>query len=369
MTVQSLMSIGRFAHLSGVTVHMLRHYDEVGLLSPARVDDTSLYRRYHPDQIRVARLIRALRSGDVPIEMIKQILEADAAGDELMVRQLLQNHRERLVLERDHLTNRINDMTRILERGLPMETIRPGCHPVQIKIAVGDHGAGVEFYRDALALPYDVARRTQTKDRKAFMFGEYGKPGFFLLWLVDDPERLDRPGRTHLEFQVPDVDLAHRQALAGGATQISAPQGGEGSLRHSVVTDPWGNWLRLIVGPSGPRPTQLVLAVDDMESAVAFFHAAFGLACDVTETGSRVLTFGCTEDGDAFSLLLSDDHERLDQPGRATFSFLVDDLDTTYRQALAAGAREVTAPRDAEGMPRGAGVQDPSGNMIGMAQA
>lgn len=250
-----------------------------------------------------------------------------------------------------------------------MEAIRPGCHPVQIKIAVGDHGSGVEFYRDALGLPYDVARRTQTKDRKAFIFGEYGKPGFFLLWLVDDPERLDLPGRTHLGFQVPDVDLAHSGALAGGAKEISAPQGGEGSLRHSVVTDPWGNWLRLIGGGSGPRPTQLVLAVDDVVSATAFFHTAFGLASDVTEAGSRVLTFGRTEDGDAFSLLLSDDHERLDQPGRATFSFLVDDLDTNYRQALAAGAREVTAPRDAEGMPRGAGVRDPSGNMIGMAQA
>lgn len=250
-----------------------------------------------------------------------------------------------------------------------MEAIRPGCHPVQIKIAVGDRGLGVEFYRDALGLPYDVARRTQTMDRKAFMFGEYGHPGFFLLWLVDDPDRLDLPGRTHLGFQVPDVDLVHSRALAGGGTEINAPQGGEGSLRHSVVTDPWGNWLRIDGGASAARPTQLVLDVDDAESAAAFFESAFGLASDVTEDGVRSFAFGCTEDGDAFSLLLSDDHERLDQPGRAAFSFLVDDLDVTYRQALAAGASAVTAPREAEGMPRGAGVRDPSGNMLGMAQS
>lgn len=33
-----LMSIGRFARLTGLTVKALRHYDEVGLLRPAAVD-------------------------------------------------------------------------------------------------------------------------------------------------------------------------------------------------------------------------------------------------------------------------------------------------------------------------------------------
>ncbi len=33
-----LMTIGRFAHISGLSVHSLRHYDDVGLLAPAAVD-------------------------------------------------------------------------------------------------------------------------------------------------------------------------------------------------------------------------------------------------------------------------------------------------------------------------------------------
>lgn len=42
-----LLSIGRFARISGLTVKALRHYDDVGLLRPARVDDATGY-RYSP---------------------------------------------------------------------------------------------------------------------------------------------------------------------------------------------------------------------------------------------------------------------------------------------------------------------------------
>ncbi len=39
-----MFKIGAFAKLSGVTVKTLRHYDELGLLKPARVDEESGYR-------------------------------------------------------------------------------------------------------------------------------------------------------------------------------------------------------------------------------------------------------------------------------------------------------------------------------------
>ena len=44
-----LMPIGRFSRLTGVGVKALRHYDEVGLLVPAAVDDETGYRFYSPD--------------------------------------------------------------------------------------------------------------------------------------------------------------------------------------------------------------------------------------------------------------------------------------------------------------------------------
>jgi len=53
--VDDLLSIGRFARLSGLSVGALRHYDETGLLAPAEVDRFTGYRRYRRDQLATAR--------------------------------------------------------------------------------------------------------------------------------------------------------------------------------------------------------------------------------------------------------------------------------------------------------------------------
>lgn len=60
------MTIGRFAQLSGLSIHALRHYDDVGLLEPAVVDADTGYRRYQRGQIQRARLIGSLRWIDLP---------------------------------------------------------------------------------------------------------------------------------------------------------------------------------------------------------------------------------------------------------------------------------------------------------------
>ena len=73
-----LMPIGRFSRLTGVGVKALRHYDEVGLLVPAAVDDETGYRFYSADQVDRAEAIRLLRRLDMPLEEIRSTL---AAGD------------------------------------------------------------------------------------------------------------------------------------------------------------------------------------------------------------------------------------------------------------------------------------------------
>jgi len=39
MELTEELSIGSFSRVSGLTVKALRHYDEIGLLKPARVDE------------------------------------------------------------------------------------------------------------------------------------------------------------------------------------------------------------------------------------------------------------------------------------------------------------------------------------------
>ena len=73
-----MFSIGRFADTTGLTVKALRHYDEIGLLAPARVDPDSGYRYYDPGQIEDAVTIRRLRALELPLDEIHDLLHADA---------------------------------------------------------------------------------------------------------------------------------------------------------------------------------------------------------------------------------------------------------------------------------------------------
>jgi DNA-binding transcriptional MerR regulator len=90
-----LLSIGRFARACRLSVKALRHYDEVELLRPARTD-ASGYRFYARSQVKTAISISLLRSLDVPIPVIKEILAATAPS---MVAEKLGLERQRI--ERD----------------------------------------------------------------------------------------------------------------------------------------------------------------------------------------------------------------------------------------------------------------------------
>jgi DNA-binding transcriptional MerR regulator len=81
-----LMPIGALARLSRLSVKALRHYDAEGLLPPARVDPGSGYRYYRRDQVRTAAAIALLRSLDVPLATIRELL---AAGEPERLRELL----------------------------------------------------------------------------------------------------------------------------------------------------------------------------------------------------------------------------------------------------------------------------------------
>jgi effector-binding domain-containing protein len=91
--VDDLLPIGRFSKATRLSVKALRHYDELGLLRPAFVDPSSGYRYYRPAQANQAEAIRTLRSVEMPLEEIAELL-ADGGGDQVAER--LHRHRERL---------------------------------------------------------------------------------------------------------------------------------------------------------------------------------------------------------------------------------------------------------------------------------
>ena len=243
MSGEDLLTIGRFARISGLSAHALRHYDDVGLLAPAEVDERTGYRRYRRNQVRDARVIQALRRIDLPIEEIKEVL-ADPEGPALP--QILRRHRERLRLQQSLVTSQVDEVDRFIEKGLTMSTTTTS-RPVQLKLAVDDVDAAVTFYQQAFGFHYDVTRRTGDEEFSGFVFGSYGEPDFFLVHL-HCPEDYDRLGPSNFGLLVDHLDSALARALDAGAVQVVQTQDPEGMPRCCAVKDPSGNWIWLYQG-------------------------------------------------------------------------------------------------------------------------
>jgi DNA-binding transcriptional MerR regulator len=236
-----LMSIGRFAHISGLSIHALRHYDEVGLLPPAAIDPKTRYRRYRRSQVPTARVIQGLRRVELPIGEIRRVLSDE---DGAVTKNVLATHRHHLEEKRGRLASRVAELDHFIERGITMAPTT-NAQPVQLKIAVDDIDAAVAFYQKAFGFHYDVTRRTSNAEYSSFVFGEYGRNDFFLLHLLANPEQADRLGPSTFGLLVDSLEEAHQRALDAGATEFVAPHNADGMPRNSAVGDPSGNWVWL----------------------------------------------------------------------------------------------------------------------------
>jgi DNA-binding transcriptional MerR regulator/effector-binding domain-containing protein len=121
----NLVTIGDFSRMSFLSVKTLRHYHDVGLLEPADVDPYTSYRRYSTDQLADAQVILRLRGFGMPLEEIRQVLQApdvetrnaaiishlermearlaETRSAVQSLRQLLQADNEPLVVEHRHI--------------------------------------------------------------------------------------------------------------------------------------------------------------------------------------------------------------------------------------------------------------------------
>ena len=78
-----MLKIGEFSKLSRVSVRMLRHYDEIGLLKPAEIDRFTDYRYYREDQLPIVCRITALKDMGFALADIVRILEIYADRERL----------------------------------------------------------------------------------------------------------------------------------------------------------------------------------------------------------------------------------------------------------------------------------------------
>jgi DNA-binding transcriptional MerR regulator len=110
--------VGEVARRTGLTAKALRHYDRLGLLSPAQVSDDG-YRWYAEEQIAVARFIARLRRLDAPLDVVRACLDGAAEDD---VRRLLSEHRTALQARDNRIRRGLHSIDHLLndERGVTM---------------------------------------------------------------------------------------------------------------------------------------------------------------------------------------------------------------------------------------------------------
>jgi DNA-binding transcriptional MerR regulator len=78
-----MFSIGDFASHGRVSVRMLRHYDAIGLLRPAHVDQVTGYRSYEARQFSRLNRIVALKDLGFTLQQVRSILDDKVSVEEL----------------------------------------------------------------------------------------------------------------------------------------------------------------------------------------------------------------------------------------------------------------------------------------------
>lgn len=78
-----MLKIGEFSKIGRVTKRTLRHYDEIGLLSPIFIDDMSGYRKYSIDQLAKLNRIVLLKDLGFSLKEVRRMLDEDIPIDQM----------------------------------------------------------------------------------------------------------------------------------------------------------------------------------------------------------------------------------------------------------------------------------------------
>ena len=173
---------------------------------------------------------------------------------------------------------------------------------------------------------------------------------------------------THaLHLYVKDADSAYQEALAAGATTLDEPRDQEYGERSASVRDPAGNYWYIAThqGESYVAPglnnVNVYLHPLRAEPVIHFLKRAFG-AREIAKYASPdgVVHHAVVRVGSSM-VEMGESHGKY-PPMPTMFYLYVEDVDRTYRSALAAGATSMSEPADQPYGDRSAGVKDVFGN-------
>lgn len=247
--------------MTQLSVKTLRHYHDVELLQPHRVDPATGYRYYTVDQVATAQVVRRLRDLDMPLADVRAVLNTAPAERSTLIAR----HLERLEQQLAETRSAVESLRAFLEPPHGTSGITHRSEPATPAAAIT---ATVD--RDGLLLWWSDA---MNELRSAVPAGTPGALFGFDIFAADRGEvtvfiptdgELPRTGRVRhtvipaaelavIEHRGPhdDVDIAY-SALGEYATsrQISV----EGSLREyydqfSWDTDDPASWVTRLCWP------------------------------------------------------------------------------------------------------------------------
>lgn len=216
--------------MSGVTSRTLRHYDDIGLLSPAYMGANG-YRHYEQEQLLRLQQILLMRELGMDLATIAQVLKGEV--DQL---EALRHHHRSLIAERDRFTRLADTVAKTISRmegglAMPPEELFDGftLSPKTISdletLSVQRAGEQVRPYFDEL--------RQNTQDWTQEQFAELGREAAEferqLLELmrastpVDDPAVLDLMVQDY-EAQSRMLSLDREAYMQLGQAFVDAPE-------------------------------------------------------------------------------------------------------------------------------------------------
>jgi len=214
--------IGTVARLAQVSVRTLRHYDDVGLLTPTKVDPDTGYRWYGPEQLARLHRILALRDLGVPLGEIAELLGNDVTVEQLRGILLLRRAEahDRIAGEAERLARVEARLQQLEDTNMDdYEVIVKALEPIRV-VTASYEVAEVSAIGDALGVLYPRLHAALARSNV-----EFREPSYALYEDTDDertPFRVTAAlpvpeGITITDDGVETVDLA---AVARAATTV-----------------------------------------------------------------------------------------------------------------------------------------------------
>jgi DNA-binding transcriptional MerR regulator len=227
-----MFKIGEFAQFTRVSVKMLRHYDDLGLLKPARVDPDSGYRYYSADQLPRLNRIIALKDLGFTLPQIRQLLDERLSADELrgMLRLKQAEVEQQMVTEQQRLA-RIDTRLRLIEQELAGPSyevvVRPleSCLIASIRRRIDDDASLPALFEELEA--YVARYRARAAAPPLTIYHPASEEG----------ESLDVEAAVPVNAPLPTVGLVVVRALEGVLTAACVVHTGSyETLDHAATT-------------------------------------------------------------------------------------------------------------------------------------